>query len=221
LDSSWSLLGWLAEGVSTTNEPRSTHLQHIPHKQRLEPRGPKWAVCRGGDLVSWHQVSVQYLPRRDSSVAASHFLLSGASLVPRRRKKISNQVGRVAERLEATGNGSRQRAEEAEHAESPATQPDAALVYGYMNGDLITYGFRLVEAKLLVLGMRLSVQPAKYPYTLSPDINEAPAALTNGPHQQMAYNLCASGSCSLYLNKVFDGPQAPVGTSPERQTKKD
>ncbi|UQC74348.1 uncharacterized protein CLUP02_00996 [Colletotrichum lupini] len=82
------------------------------------------------------------------------------------------------------------KSKEAEHAESPATQPDAALVYGYMNGDLITYGFRLVEAKLLVLGMRLSVQPAKYPYTLSPDINEAPAALTNGPHQQMAYNLC-------------------------------
>ncbi|KAK1542761.1 hypothetical protein CPAR01_06148 [Colletotrichum paranaense] len=132
-----------------------------------------------------------------------------------------SSAGRVAERLEATGNGSRQRAEEAEHAESPATQPDAALVYGYMNGDLITYGFRLVEAKLLVLGMRLSVQPAKYPYTLSPDINEAPAALTNGPQQQMAYNLCESGSCSLYLNKVFDGPQAPVGISPERQTKKE
>lgn len=63
-------------------------------------------------------------------------------------------VGRVAERLEATGNGSRQRAEEAEHAESPATQPDAVLVYGYMNGDLIAYDFRLLQAKLLVLGTR-------------------------------------------------------------------
>lgn len=122
------------------------------HGTHARPRAPKWAACRGGDLVSWHQVSVQYLPRRDSSVAASHFLLSGASLVPRRRKRISNQAGRVAGRLEATGNGSLQRAEEAEHAESPATQPDAVLVYGYMNGDLIAYDFRLLEAKLLVLG---------------------------------------------------------------------
>lgn len=62
------------------------------------------------------------------------------------------------------------------------------------------------------------MQTAKYPYTLSPDINEAPAALTNGPHQQMSYNLCPSGSCSLYLNEVFDGPPTPVGFSPKRQT---
>lgn len=53
----------------------------------------------------------------------------------------------------AAVNGSRQRAEEAEPVESPATQPDAGLVYEYMNGDLITYGFRLVEAELLVLGI--------------------------------------------------------------------
>ncbi|KAK1674296.1 hypothetical protein BDP55DRAFT_633118 [Colletotrichum godetiae] len=126
-----SSTGWL-KGVHDQRTRIDAPAAHPTQTERLAP-GAEVGGLPGRDLgsmaLSLRSVSCATRFIRGSFASSIRGFLGSTT----EKKNISNQLNRFAGRLEATGYGSRQRAE-AEHAESPATQPDAGLVC--KNGDL-------------------------------------------------------------------------------------